>query len=309
MVCFAQILQISFQRGKYMNARQSSEASHFLLALARRNAQIYATHPSTRAILVTGSAAEGVSDFYSDIDMILYYEKLPTAEELSAASQQNQGEGRRILASGEGELLESYQVQGVECQFAHATIATWERDIATVLEELDVTTPLQKALSGTLVAIPIYGEPLIRGWQARIAAYPEALAQAMVSHYLNFFPVWGIQKRMVTRDATIWLHQLLVETAYNLLGVLAGLNRCYYSSFQFKRMRHFIAHLALTPIDFADRLEAVFYTDIASAITQIESLVRETVTMVEQYMPQIDTTSVHQRLERREVVWQLLPER
>jgi predicted nucleotidyltransferase len=65
-----------------MNVKQSSEASHFLLALARRNAQVYAAHPNTRAILVTGSAAEGVSDFYSDLDMILYYEKLPTAEDL-----------------------------------------------------------------------------------------------------------------------------------------------------------------------------------------------------------------------------------
>jgi hypothetical protein len=286
-----------------MDARQSSEASDFLLALARRNMQVYAAHPSARAILVTGSAAEGVSDFYSDLDMILYYEKLPAAEELSNASQHNQGEGRRILASGEDELLEAYQVQGVECQFAHATIATWERDIATVLEDLDVTTPLQKALAGTLVAVPLYGEPLIRGWQARIAAYPEALAQAMVSHYLDFFPIWSIQQRMITRDATVWMQQLLVETAYNLLGVLAGLNRCYYSSFQFKRMRHFITQLTITPIDFVDRLEAVFHADIPSAISQIEALVRETVALVEQHMPNIDTTSARQRLERRQVAW------
>ena len=257
---------------------------------------------------MTGSTAEGVSDFYSDLDMILYYEKLPTTEELSAASQQNHGEGRRILAAGEEELLESYQVQGVECQFAHATIAAWERDMATVLEDLDVTTPLQKALSGTLVAVPLYGEPLIRSWQTRIAAYPEALAQAMVNHYLDIFPVWAIQKRIVTRDATIWLHQLLVETAYNMLGVLAGLNHCYYSSFRFKRTRHFIEHLALVPADFADRLEAVFHADTVSSIAQVESLVREVVAMVEQYMPQIDTIAVRQRLERREIAWKPLPE-
>lgn len=181
-----------------MDAGQASEASNFLLALARRNMQVYAAHPSARAILVTGSAAEGVSDFYSDLDMILYYEKLPVAEELSDASRRNQGEGRRILASGEDELLEAYQVQGVECQFAHATVATWERDIATVLEDLDVTTPLQKALAGTLIAVPLYGEPLIRSWQARIAAYPEALAQAMVSHYLNFFPIWSCWSKLHT---------------------------------------------------------------------------------------------------------------
>ncbi len=96
--------------------------------------------------------------------------------------------------------------------------------------------------------------------------------------------------------------ELLVETAYNLLGVLAGLNRCYYSSFQFKRMRHFITPLTITPVDFADRLEAVFHADIPSAISQIEMLVRETVALVEQHMPHIDTTA-RQRLEWRQVAW------
>jgi hypothetical protein len=288
-----------------MNINQSGEASRFLLTLAQRNAQVYVAHPDTRAILVTGSAAEGVSDFYSDLDMIIYYAKLPSQEEFIAFSQQNQGEERRVLAeSDQEELLEAYQVHGVECQFAHATVATWERDIATVLEELDVTTPLQKALSGTLVALPLYGEPLIRSWQARIAAYPEALAYAMVRHYLTFFPIWSIQERMTTRDATIWLHQLLVETAYNLLGVLAGLNHCYYSSFQFKRMQHFISQLAITPTNFADRLEAVFHTDAASATVQMASLVRETVALVEQYMPQVDTSAVQRRLEQRQMAWQ-----
>jgi hypothetical protein len=290
-----------------MNSQQSSEASGYLLTLARRNAQVYAAHPNTRAILVTGSVAEGVSDFYSDLDMIIYYDRLPAQEELIAAAQQNQGIERKVLAqSGQEELLESYQVYGVECQFAHTTIETWERDIATVQEALDVTTPLQKALAGTLLALPLYGEPLIRSWQARIAAYPEALAQAMVRHYLTFFPIWSIQERMTTRDATIWLHQLLVESAYNLLGVLAGLNRRYYSSFQFKRMHHFIAHLEIVPADFADRLEGVFHSDIATAIMQIESLVREVVALVEQHMPQVDTAPVRQRLERRLVAWRPL---
>ncbi|MGI9059346.1 MAG: hypothetical protein ACR2H5_12270 [Ktedonobacteraceae bacterium] len=47
-------------------------ASQYLLTLAKRNAQAYASLPNIKAIMLTGSAAEGISDFYSDIDMILY---------------------------------------------------------------------------------------------------------------------------------------------------------------------------------------------------------------------------------------------
>ena len=46
-----------------------NQASQYLLALARRNARAYAAIPRAKAVMVTGSVAEGESDCYSDIDM------------------------------------------------------------------------------------------------------------------------------------------------------------------------------------------------------------------------------------------------
>ncbi len=287
-----------------MNEEQASEASRLLLALARRNARVYAAHPDARAIIVTGSAAEGVSDFSSDLDMILYYDRLPSEDELLAACQQNEGKGRHLLGrAGDEEVMDAYAVNGVECQCAHTTIAAWERDMATVLEQLDVTTPLQKALSGMLQAIPLHGELLVRQWQARLADYPEALARTMVEHYLAVFPLWGLQDYIASRDATIWVHEVLVETAHHLLGVLSGLNRQYYSSFQFKRLHHFVARLNITPPHFADRLEALFRADIATAAAHVEELVREMVRLVDEHMPQVDTSHLRAQLDWRHQAW------
>lgn len=287
-----------------MHEEQPGEASLYLRGLAERIAQIYAAHPQTRAIILTGSAAEGVSDCYSDIDLIVYYDALPTEDELLAACQQNHGEERTPLGpySEEG-FAETYRVAGVECQVAHTTIAGWEREMAAVLEELDVTSPIQKALSGLLEAIPLYGEPLIRHWQAKLASYPDALAEAMVKHYLTFFPLWAIQQRLAPRDATIWLYEILTETTYHLLGTLAGLNRRYFSTFQFKRTGSFIAQLPLAPTNLAPRLEALFHTDIATASRQARELIEETVDLVEQYMSQIDTSRAHKQLNWRERPW------
>ena len=61
--------------------------SEYLLNLARRNLQPYLKLPQLRAAMVTGSAALGLSDRYSDIDMTLYYDALPTEEELNQARQ------------------------------------------------------------------------------------------------------------------------------------------------------------------------------------------------------------------------------
>lgn len=287
-----------------MHEQPTNEASRSLLAIAQRITEVYAAQLTAQAIMVTGSVAEGISDFYSDLDIILYYDTLPSEEQLLAALEQNQGQKRTLLGErSDDAVIETYMVQGVECQLAHTTIAAWERDMATVLEQLDVTTPLQKALSGMLEAIPLHGEPLILDWQEQLAHYPDALAEAMVRHYLTFFPLWGLQGRLATRDATIWVQQLLVETADNLLGVLAGLNRRYYSSFQFKRTRRFLAQLPLAPAQCADRLESLFHMDMPAAAEEAKALVRETVLLVEQQMPQIEVTRVQKWLDWQEQPW------
>lgn len=288
-----------------MNTRQSNTASAYLLALARRNAQIYASQLGARAIILTGSAAEGVSDLYSDLDMIVYYDQLPSQKERQLAMEHNQGQEHHLIGQATAdEAAESYNVEGVECQIGHTTIAAWEREMATVLEQLDVASPTQKALGGLLDALPLHGEELISSWQNRLADYPDALAQAMVNHYLNFFPLWGLQQRFASRDTTIWFYQQLVESAHHLLGILAGLNRRYYSPFQFKRTGRFIAHLDLAPPNLAERLEATFHLDPATSASLLEELVSETVALVEQQMPQIDTARARQWLGWRQQPWE-----
>ncbi len=288
-------------------ADQATASSH-LLVLARRIAAAYLTHAQPQAILLTGSAAENQSDCYSDIDTILYYDELPSEEALHAARQPNTGSDRLWVIGdrGEGAIVESYLVDGVECQFAHTTIAAWEKDIAAVLDKLEVATPNQKALSGLLHGIPLHGEALIRQWQARAADYSDALAQAMVEKYLAFSPIWYTRQRFITRDATLWLYQTLVESAQNILGVLAGLNRLYYSTFQFKRMRLFVDQMSIKPDDLADRLDSLFRLDAEPAINQLESLVADTVALVEKHKPQVDTSKVRQRLGQRQQPWTML---
>ncbi len=281
--------------------------NQYLLELAKRNIKSYIANPKTKAAMVAGSVAEGLSDEYSDCDMSIYYSELPSEEELNFARQQNQG-SKRLWVLGdrkEGGFAESYLVNGVECQFGYVTIAQWEKDISNILEGHEIQSPLMKAMSGTLVGIPLYGEPLIQQWKARIANYPDKLAQKMVEHYLKFFAIWGMQKRLAKRDTTLWYYQILVESAQNLLGVLSGLNHLYYSTFQFKRMSRFIEQMEIAPENLTARLENLFHQAPSVAVNQLEALVQETVELVEIHMPQVDTSSAKQRLGWRQQPWEL----
>ena len=281
--------------------------TQYLLELAKNNVKAYIANPKAKAAMVAGSVAEGLCDEYSDCDMSIYYDELPSEEELRLVRQQNQGSERLWILGNrkEGGFAESYLVNGVECQFGHVTIAQWETDISNILAGHDIQSPLMKAMSGTLVGIPLYGATLIQRWKAKIANYPDELAQKMVKHYLKFFAIWGMQEKFAKRDTTLWYYQILVESAQNLLGVLSGLNHLYYSTFQFKRMSRFIEQMDIVPENLADRLEGLFYQAPPIAVNQLEALVQETVQLVEIHMPQMDTSLIKQRLGWRQQPWEL----
>ncbi|MEM9769582.1 MAG: hypothetical protein AAF892_17100 [Cyanobacteria bacterium P01_D01_bin.71] len=284
-----------------------TDQSQHLLDLAKRNIKAYIANSKTKAAMVSGSVAEGLCDEYSDCDMSIYYDELPSEAELQLARQQNQGSERLWILGDrkDGGFAESYLVKGVECQFGHVTIAQWEEDISNILEGYDLQSPLMKAMSGTLIGIPLYGETLIQQWKAKIANYPDKLAQKMVRHYLKFFAIWGMWEKFAERDTTLWYYQILVESAQNLLGVLSGLNRLYYTTFQFKRMGRFIEQMEIAPENLAARLENLFNQKPSIAVNQLEALVLETVKLVEIHMPQVDTSSAKRRLGWRQQPWEL----
>jgi Nucleotidyltransferase domain len=284
-----------------------TDKTQYLLELLKRNVKAYIANPKTKAVMVTGSVAEGLCDEYSDCDVCLYYHELPSEAELQFARQQNQGaELIEILGNPQdGAFGESFLMNGIEFQFAHATIAQWEEEMSTVLEKFDVPSPLMKMLNGTAIGIPLYGEALIRQCKAKVANYPGRLAQTMVEKYLEFFAVWGMEEKLARRDTTLWYYQIMVKAAQNLLGVLSGLNYLYYSTSQFKRMSRFIEQMEIAPENLAARLEGLFHYEPHIAVHQLEELVMETVELVEIHMPQVNTSSAKRKLGWRQQPWKL----
>lgn len=291
-----------FQPGARM-----TPASDYLVRLAQQVVQPYTQLPSARAAMVTGSAAKGLSDYYSDLDLTIYYaDELPSEETLHQIRQQQGGGNRKWLLGNRAEqaIAEGFDLHGIEVQIGHTTIAAWEAEIKQVLEKLDCTSPAQKALEGTLACQALFGQSYIDEWKRQLHFYPLALAEAMVKKHLAFFPVWGLEPHFRTRDATVWYYQILVEAAQNIVGVLAGLNRLYFTTFQFKRMHRFLDQMEIAPPDLATRLERLFQAELPQALLELENLVTETIALVERYMPSIDTSTAKRRLGWRQQSWQ-----
>ncbi len=279
--------------------------SSTLVELGRSILAPYAALPGAACGMITGSSAEGHADRYSDLDMTVYYDVLPPEAELRRV-REALSDGVLLWLMGayaDGEFAEAFRVRGIEVQIGHSTVARWEETIAAVLAGEEPGSPVHKAMSGTLIAMPVFGAERLAAWQAQIRTYPDVLRLAMVTHHLKFFRVWALVGRLETRDAGLWFRQMLVESSFNLLGVAAGLSRRYFTSFQFKRSRAFIATLDIAPPDLADRLEHLWTVPASEAAQTLHGLVSETVALVERELPDVDTAAARKSLASRDQPW------
>jgi hypothetical protein len=279
--------------------------SEQLLVIGRRFLEPYTKLDGAACAAITGSSAEGHADEYSDLDMTVYYTRLPPEAAILAVREQLNGGPItwNVGKHSDGEMAMAFRVQGVECQCGHVTIERWEADVERVLRGEELASPLHKAMSGTLISTAVYGPELLEKWKSRLREYPDSLASAMVKHHLQFFPTWGILPRMERRNAELWMRQVMVESSFNVLGVLAGLNRQYFTSFQFKRTSAFIRTLTIAPPKLAERLESLWHSNLNDAAMFLRALVSDVVELVEKHMPEIDTAAPRKALARKDPPW------
>lgn len=285
--------------------------SVYLLTAGRRLLHPYTLLPTARAAMITGSAAEGVSDEYSDLDMTVYYaESLPSEADLQAIRSAHGSPDREWLLGERdgGAIAEAYEWHGIQVQIGHVTIARWEEDIAEVIERHACDTPLHKAMSGTLESVTVAGAEWMDRWKARIASYPADLQRALIRTHLRFFPIWYMPHIVDARDAALWHRQMLIEGGFNVLGVLAGLNRRYFSSFQLKKLRRFLAGMTIVPANCADRLDLLATAPLHDAAATYEQLVADTLALVREHMPDVDVTAAARRIGQRRPPWTLSSE-
>jgi len=269
--------------------RVVNDIAERLRKLAESLVALELEHAAPAAALLTGSVSTGEADEYSDVDLILYFADALPDDAAIEAVRAAAGGGDAIPIGPRTELAYAIQfpLGRVQVQLAHETLAGVEADIAKVLDELEVDTPLQKALEGLHLGIALHGAETIERLRAR-AAYCEDLQRAMIETFWRFSPLWYVADQLERRDAVVWRYEVMAQSAYNVLGVLAGLNRVWFTTFQLKRMRKLIDSFELAPPRLAERLEALFDPDAKAAVARLERLVGETRELVQKRFPDLE---------------------
>lgn len=264
--------------------------SKTFLEIARRNTAVFQQNPHIKAILVTGSVAKGVADDNSDIDIIMYYDELPSETAFEAYRQAAFDSGGGFYGGNAEEGFALYQyIDGIRHDFAHAPLSETEALLAEFLVEPDLeNNNKQIMLDGILTGVPLKGEAITQKWKDQLAHYPPQLGEMLVKKYLRFRPHWVLQKMGVDRNEIIFLQEELLNAVQNIFGVLCGLNQLYHPG-KIKGLNYTVAKMKLAPPNVANRLPALFKVDGQTAVFQLKQLIEETIELVETHLPHIDT--------------------
>jgi predicted nucleotidyltransferase len=217
--------------------------SEELRALAQRVAD--ALPPEVIEVVLTGSVSRGVADEVSDIEMLVVTEQqlsLEEAFELArvAGLEERDSWGdpstptRRVFGYVDGQPVETIW---------------WSRQLA---EELFSTGGSAEALAG---GSALRTSGLLADWQARLAAYPDALAAERIEkaaeRWGGFAPAGLLT--IAREDTALARMEWLVESAQRLLAIVFALNRVHQPTS--KRLSARVQPLAVKPERLAERIE------------------------------------------------------
>jgi predicted nucleotidyltransferase len=256
------------------------------------------------AVVLGGSHARGRALPGSDIDLGLFYAEadpfgISEIRELAAAVDDT---GAPVVTDfrGWGRWVNGgawLTIRGQRVDFLYRSLDQVERvidDGEVGRYELDyLQHPPFGFFSGTYlgevaVAVPLH-DPTSRfaGLQRRVAAYPEALREAIVHHHLSAaeFGLDAFARQFAARSDTYGTAACLTRAVNQLVMVLFAVNRRYFVND--KTALAEIAEMTRAPRAFGPRVQAtlshlgVTSAELLDAVERITQLFRETVDLAD----------------------------
>ncbi len=181
------------------------------------------------------------------------------------------------------EWSEDYLVDDVQMDLSHFLVGTIEHYLDDVLLQADTAVLKQLRLAAIQESIPLHGHHLIESWQQCVMIYPDNLMIAMIKKYLlaERLGIWYLRETLVARNDHFMLTNVFNEMIQAMLGGLLALNRQYIGHPGFKWSLQLANSMTVKPIQFGQRLQAIYRKPPNEAVPILHALLLETVELVE----------------------------
>lgn len=277
---------------------RSREEARRRRRLASEVAISYSAHPGVRMVTLTGSAATGVADELSDMDIGVHWHDCVDENWLRQPRIPHPATRLAFRSISEGGA-ELYEIEGVIAEILHIRFGAWEEVLTAVFDRRELSPENLFQLEGLLTQIVLYGDGEYETVRGRLAAFPDDFRKQVIEQHLAF-PWLVLLVKAAERPDPLLFADLLVEAAKKSVVVLGALNRRYMTTMWPRRSARALREMAIVPTRAAARFEELLSTtDRRHALQELEALLRETVALVERHAPDVDVSEAHRRLRRR----------
>lgn len=259
-----------------------------LRQVAQEIAATYGKYPGVRAVLLCGSVSRGWADRWSDIELTVCWELMPSLETRVELAASAGAEGRRVypLDPEARTHEEEFTHRGEKVDLAHMEIVGIAAILNEVTVDCDPSLRKQACVAGLRDAVALAGDELPQAWQRQAAVYPADLRRTMIERNLVFGPHWWLEM-LAERNDLLPLHDLLCRIERALLGIVSALNATYLPSEGFKWSQRVASQMPIAPGQFALRLERVFRMPPVDAVRESGDLIEDVLRLVARHAPEV----------------------
>ena len=265
------------------------EASRWRIELAEEISKLYTCKIDVVMSVIGGSPSRGLSDAYSDIDLIIYWEKLDAEFIIQSPLKYRAGNPLLLMDHREhGSMMELYKLDTLIVEVGHVSMESWSGMVDQVMNDYDINPGLQKSLSGFLDSYVIYGKKPAEKWKNKIKQYPEELAKKLIQRNLGFIWRGCIEHQGLDRGEIVFFYDAICQTVKRLMALISGINRRYYALQEPRWIEYELSRMPVKPENMWNRVRNLFDMNAYEAVSELYVLISETVHLVRREFPDLD---------------------
>jgi hypothetical protein len=270
-------------------SNEPTTASLWRVELAKELIGYYAPHDGIDMAVLSGSPAKGLSDEYSDLDIVIFWNEIDAGWLEDDPLRDLKCERRYFRKAGSEDLYLEFQYFGpLKVDIGHVTTASWAKDVDDVLVRHDTDAEKIGALAGFETSLPLLGLEEVERWKARIGQYPAELAEKIVRMHRRFFVPGYLLNQAYGRGDVLAYYDGLCLMLKNILNILAGLNRVFLSTEEPRWLSYYLGRMTVKPPRAEERFRAVLGGEPDEAVRELEQLMADTMALIAEHMPQIN---------------------
>ncbi len=237
-----------------------------------------------KAIVIGGSVARGYADEYSDLELPIFWDKLP-----------DENARKLIVKELNAEYFYPYNYEanednvianGFRIDLWHLTVDDEENAIKNVIIDLKTDFGYSNAMDTIRACIPLFGEETVYSWKKRAEEYPKEIAIKNIKESLQSIDSTQAELYIKRENSTL-IYEQIANLQKNIFLILLALNKEYFPTF--KWMYKSLETFRIKPENIEQRFRDIFTYSPIEAYENTLVIILETLNIINKVYPEINT--------------------